>query len=98
MLMSTGALTSGCSRTRTWCEPSVLIGARTSIRRRASSGWLALAGYDVDVDRGADVGVQPDADLVRAERLDRVADLDPAPVELGTACLADRLGDIGGPA
>src|SRR5205809_69902 len=36
--MSTGALTSGCSLTRTWCVPTVLIGSRTSIRRRSSSG------------------------------------------------------------
>src|ERR1700721_2718468 len=32
------ALTSGWSLTRTWCEPTVLIGSRTSIRRRSSSG------------------------------------------------------------
>src|SRR5580704_3489362 len=38
MSMSTQAVTSGCSRTRTWCEPSVLIGSRTSIRRRSSTG------------------------------------------------------------
>src|ERR1700722_5189454 len=38
MSMSTGALTSGCSLTRTWCVPTVLIGSRTSIRRRSSSG------------------------------------------------------------
>ena len=45
----------------------------------------ASAGGDLDVDRGADLGVQPDPDLVRAHGLDRVADLDPAPVELGAA-------------
>src|SRR5690242_2164354 len=32
------AVTSGCSRTRTWCAPMVLIGLGTSIRRRSSSG------------------------------------------------------------
>src|SRR6266702_7070351 len=32
------AVSSGCSRTRTWCAPMVLIGLGTSIRRRSSSG------------------------------------------------------------
>src|SRR5690242_9059624 len=32
------AVTSGCSRTRTWCSPMVLIGLGSSIRRRSSSG------------------------------------------------------------
>ncbi len=63
----------------------------------ASGAGVCLAGDDVDVDRGADLGVEPDADLVRADGLDRVADLDPPPVEFGTARLADRLGDVGGP-
>src|SRR5580704_16373758 len=44
--MSTEALTSGWSLTRTWCEPTVLIGSRTSIRRRSRSGppaWRTAA-------------------------------------------------------
>src|SRR5271165_1383363 len=56
-----------------------------------------LAGDDVDVDWGADLGMQADPDLVRTEGLDRVANLDPAPVELGTARLTDRRRDVGGP-
>src|SRR5215468_114567 len=32
------AVTSGCSRTWTWCAPMVLIGLGSSIRRRSSSG------------------------------------------------------------
>src|SRR5208282_179605 len=53
-----------------------------------------LAGGDLDVDRGADFGVQPDPDLVRAHGLDRVADLDPAPVEFRAAGLADGGRDV----
>src|SRR5690348_16240798 len=53
-----------------------------------------LAGRDLDVDGGADLGVQPDAHLVRAHGLDRVAELDPAPVELGAARLAHGRGDV----
>src|SRR5271165_1016759 len=56
-----------------------------------------LAGDHVDVDWGADLGMQADPDLVRTEGLDRVANLDPAPVELGTARLTDRRRDVGGP-
>src|SRR5690242_12202401 len=51
-----------------------------------------LAGRDLDVDGGADLGVQPDPHLVRAHGLDRVADLAgrPGPLDqvdllLGTA-------------
>src|SRR5205823_11502529 len=43
-----------------------------------------LDADDLDVDRGADLRVQPHRHLVRAHRLDRVGDLDPAPVELGS--------------
>src|SRR6185312_5183058 len=53
-----------------------------------------LAGRDLDVDGGADLGVQPDPHLVRPHGLDRVADLDPAPVELGAAGLAHGRGDV----
>src|SRR6185369_9599196 len=53
-----------------------------------------LAGRDLDVDGGADLGVQPDPHLVRAQGLDRVADLDPAPVELGAAGLAHGRSDV----
>src|SRR6266702_1315612 len=53
-----------------------------------------LAGRDLDVDGGAELGVQPDLHLVRAHGLDRVADLDPAPVELGAAGLAHGRGDV----
>src|SRR5207247_8564092 len=51
-----------------------------------------LAGRDLDVDGGADLGVQPDPDLVRAHGFDRVADLDPAPVELVAALLPHACG------
>src|SRR5260370_40596341 len=57
----------------------------------------ALAGGDLDVYRGADFRVQPDPDLVRAHGLDRVAHLDPAPVELRAASLAHGGRDVGGP-
>src|SRR5580700_9364072 len=66
------------------------------LARPAGEAW-GLAGHDVDVDPGGDLGMQPDADLVRADGLDRVTDLDPAAVEYGTARLADRRGDVGGP-
>src|ERR1039457_3610607 len=56
-----------------------------------------LASGDLDVDRGADVGVQPDPDLVRAHGLDRVGHLDPAPVELRAARPAHRGGDVSRP-
>src|SRR5580693_197835 len=60
-------------------------------------GRRLLAGGDLDVDRGADFGVQPDPDLVRAHGLDRVANLDPAAVEFGAAGLAHGGRDIRGP-
>src|SRR6476660_9734165 len=53
-----------------------------------------LAGRDLDVDGGADLGVQPDPHLVRTHGLDWVADLDPAPVELGSTGLAHSRGDV----
>src|SRR6516165_1499049 len=55
---------------------------------------VRLAGRDLDVDGRADLGVQPDPHLVRADGLDRVADLDPAPVELGAARLAYGGGNV----
>ena len=44
--------------------------------------------------RGADFRVQPHRDLVRPDGLDRIADLDLAAVELGTARVLDRRGDV----
>ena len=49
---------------------------------------------DLDVQRGADLRVQPDRNLVRPEGLDRVAHLDAAPVEFGAARGADRGRDV----
>src|SRR5271155_2158748 len=90
--------------TRSWpgsppgtTSPADHLGQPGLLTRASRWETWGLAGHDVDVDPGGDLGVQPDADLVRAERLNRVADLDPAPVEYGTARLEDRLGDVGGP-
>ena len=53
-------------------------------------------GDHVDVDPGCHVVVQADGDLVDPQGLDRVADLDPALVDLGPARALDRGGDVGG--
>ena len=68
-----------------------------SMPARGRTGLLAVgsAGRDLDVDGSADLGVQPDPHLVRADGLDRVTDLDPPPVELGAAGLAHGRGDVG---
>src|ERR1700684_3626776 len=57
---------------------------------------LLLARGDFEVDGGADLGVEPDPDLVRAYGLDRVTDLDRAPVRFGPARLAHGGRDVGG--
>jgi hypothetical protein len=49
---------------------------------------------DLDVECGADLGMQADRDLVRADGLDRSAYLDPALVQAWAACGADRVGDV----
>jgi hypothetical protein len=49
---------------------------------------------DLDVECGADLGMQADRDLVRADGLDRGAYLDPALVQARAACGADRVGDV----
>src|SRR5262249_60201673 len=49
---------------------------------------------DLDVECGADLGMQADRDLVRTNGLDRVAYLDPALVQTRAACRADRVGDV----
>src|SRR6266700_4950084 len=54
-----------------------------------------LVGRDLQVNGGAALGVQPDPHLVRAHGLDRIADLDPAPVEFGAAGFAHGRGDVG---
>src|SRR5690606_8757270 len=50
----------------------------------------------LDLDGRGDVVVQAHRDLVRAERLDRVADLDLATVDRRPARRGDGLGDVGG--
>src|SRR5690606_18120858 len=52
------------------------------------------AGANPDVEAGDDLRVQPDADAVGADTLDRVVDHDAAPVELRTTGGLDRLGDV----
>ena len=49
---------------------------------------------DLDVQRGGDLGVQPHRDLVRADGLDRVLDLDPTPVQFGAARGLHRGRDV----
>jgi hypothetical protein len=49
---------------------------------------------DLDVQRGADICMQPDGDLMLAYRLDRVLDLDLALVQLRAARGLDRSGDV----
>src|ERR1700689_1659942 len=91
--MSTGALTSGCSRTRTWCEPRVLIGSRTSIRRRSSSGPPRLADRLGDVG-GPDRAEQPAA-AARAAPHQHVQPLEARGDDLGVLQATDLAGRPG---
>ena len=52
--------------------------------------------HDVERDRGRDVLVELDRDLVGAERLDRVGHHDHAAVDLLTARVREGVGDLGG--
>ncbi len=62
-------------------------GGPTGRRRRSVAD-------DFDLKHGADVRVQPHRHLVGPDGLDRVTDLDLAPVKLWTACSLDRRRDI----
>src|SRR6266487_6486512 len=57
-------------------------------------GGRGSAAGDLDVECGADLGMQADGDLVRPDGLDRVAYLDPALVQARPAGRADGLGDV----
>src|SRR5258708_10860637 len=63
--------------------------------RSTSAGRLALGADDFDLESSANLRVQPDSNLVRPDGLDRIVDLDLAPVEFGTAGVPDRRGDVG---
>src|SRR5262245_11464047 len=51
--------------------------------------------YDVEREARRDLRVDPDVDVVRAERLDRLADLDPALVDVRAAGGTYRRDDVG---
>src|SRR6478735_8054435 len=61
------------------------------VRRGCGSG----RGDDLHGEGRDDLGVQPDGDLVVADGLDRLADLDPPLVDRRAAGLADGLDDVG---
>src|SRR5215472_8368384 len=69
-------------------------GTTRHARRERRCG--ALLPDDLDFDRGGHLGVQPHLDLVRPDGLDRAGQLDPAPVEFGSASGAHRLRDVRG--
>jgi len=70
-------------------SPSTASGPPHPLEARQGSG-----ADDLDVECGADLGMQTDRDLVRADGLDRGAHLDPALVQARAACGADRVGDV----
>src|SRR5215831_10802401 len=83
-----------CERARKGPPSSTSTGRHTR-RPGTPAAGRSGAGYD-DVEGGGYLGVQPDRHLVRADGLDRVLDLDPAPVELGPARGLHGGGDVGG--
>src|SRR5215475_2470255 len=64
-------------------------------KARPTLGRPESGANDLDFDGGTDLGMQPDRNLVRANRLDRVADLDLAAVQLGAAGVLDGRGNVG---
>ena len=82
--------------------PAVAHGTATHAEPPLVSRWPAyglagggpLVSDDLDVDGGGDFGVQTDPDLMGPDGLDRVGDLDPAPVELRATGGADRVRDV----
>ena len=71
-------------------RPAARDGARPAGRQNS----VGSGSGDHDFQGGGHLGVQPDRHLVRADGLDRVLDLDPAPVQLRPARPLDRGGDV----
>src|SRR5215469_7216218 len=95
-MITTSRLASIEAFSPSWREPA-------SWKSEPGEGTHALARLaralsarrDLDFQVGAHFGVQPNCDLVRADRLDRVLDLDLASVELGAASRLDGGSDVG---
>src|SRR5215469_10514158 len=68
---------------------------RRRARHRSAALTVSAGGY-LDVERRADLGMQPDRNPVRANGLDRVRYFDLSAVELGTAGAAHRGRDVRG--
>src|SRR6185437_727410 len=71
--------------------PSLRLHSAGTARPGLSPG---SAADDLDLEHGAHIRMQPHRDLMRSDSPDRVADLDLAPVEFGTARVLDRCRDV----
>src|SRR4051794_6699331 len=77
----------------------VALGAQLAYFMLRASSWLFLFvllcrfGDDAHLERHGDVAVELDRDLIFADALDRIGQLQLAPIEVEAFCL-QRLGDV----